>query len=59
MCDSNRGQYEADGTTALQPYADKPATMSYYSALSPSAELSGPPRAPQSRTPLPRPNRQR
>ena len=28
--DSNRGQYEAEGMTAFQPYADKPMTMSYY-----------------------------
>src|SRR5919106_6037875 len=28
--DSNRGQYEAEGMTAFQPYADKPMSMSYY-----------------------------
>ena len=33
--DSNRGQYEAEGMTAFQPYSDrpttiKPVTMSYY-----------------------------
>jgi DNA transformation protein and related proteins len=28
--DSNRGQYEAEGMTAFQPYAYKPMTMSYY-----------------------------
>ena len=33
--DSNRGQYEAEGMTAFQPYpdkpySDKPMTMSYY-----------------------------
>jgi DNA transformation protein len=28
--DSNRGQYEAEGMPAFQPYADKPTTMSYY-----------------------------
>lgn len=28
--DSNRAQYEAEGMSALRPYADKPMTMSYY-----------------------------
>jgi DNA transformation protein len=28
--DSNRGQYEAAGMPAFQPYADKRLTMSYY-----------------------------
>jgi DNA transformation protein len=28
--DSNRGQYEAEGMRAFQPYAHKPMTMSYY-----------------------------
>jgi DNA transformation protein len=28
--DSNRGQYEAEGMTAFQPYTGKPTTMSYY-----------------------------
>ena len=28
--DSNRGQYEAQGMTAFQPYANKPMSMSYY-----------------------------
>ena len=28
--DSTRGQYEAEGMTAFQPYADRPTTMSYY-----------------------------
>ncbi|HEY5616742.1 MAG TPA: TfoX/Sxy family protein [Vicinamibacterales bacterium] len=28
--DSNRGQYEAEGMTAFQPYAGKPMSMSYY-----------------------------
>jgi DNA transformation protein len=28
--DSNRGQYQAEGMTAFQPYADKPMTMSSY-----------------------------
>ena len=28
--DSNRGQYEAEGMIAFQPYADKPMSMSYY-----------------------------
>jgi DNA transformation protein len=28
--DSNRGQYEAAGMPAFQPYPSKPTTMSYY-----------------------------
>lgn len=28
--DSNRGQYDAAGMTAFQPYAGRPMTMSYY-----------------------------
>jgi DNA transformation protein and related proteins len=28
--DSNRGQYEAEGMRAFQPYADRPMSMSYY-----------------------------
>ena len=39
--DSNRGQYEAEGMTAFQPYADKPATMSYYQVPARVFEDSG------------------
>jgi DNA transformation protein and related proteins len=28
--DTNRGQYEAEGMTAFQPYADRRMTMPYY-----------------------------
>jgi DNA transformation protein len=42
--DSNRRQYEAAGMTALQPYLEKPTTMSYYqvpaSVLEDSSELT-------------------
>jgi DNA transformation protein and related proteins len=42
--DDNRGQYEAKGMTAFQPYPDKPMTMPYYqvpaSVLEDRAELA-------------------